>query len=121
MDRAKVKRKKKELRHHRVRAKVTGTKKRPRVSISRSNQHIFVQFIDDEKAKTILSLSDIKLPKDKTTKKNKTEIAALLGKEIGEQAKKAGIKNIVLDRGGFAYHGRVKSIADGLRDAGLSF
>lgn len=120
MDRRKLKVKKRELRHHRVRAKVIGTKKRPRVSVFRSNRHVFVQIIDDDKAETLLSFGDFQLAKDKIKGKTKTEISILVGKEIGEQAKKAGIKNMVFDRGGFTYHGRIKSIADGLRDVGLS-
>src|SRR3990167_2189249 len=100
-------------RHNRVRAKVQGTKEIPRVSVFRSNKHIFVQLIDDSARKTIVS-SIIK-SKDKTTVKgNKTEAASAIGEILAKKAQDAGISQVVLDRGGYKYHGRVKALAEGL-------
>ncbi len=116
-----IKRKKRKLRHRRVRSQVQGTKETPRVSVFRSNQHISAQLINDEVANTLLNFTDSQLSKQTTKGKNKTEIAFLMGKEFGEQIKKAGIKTIVFDRGGCAYHGRVKALAEGIREAGIKF
>lgn len=113
------KRYKRYLRHRRVRATIHGTAKRPRLAVFRSHQHIYAQVIDDEKARTILSSSDLVLPQAGFKGKKKTEIAALVGKSLAEQIKKSGIKAVVFDRGGFKYHGRVKALADGLRKAGV--
>lgn len=110
---------KRRLRARRVRAKVKGSKLRPRLSVFRSNQHIYAQLINDDKASTIISISDSLLDKKLIKGKKKTEIARLVGKNLGEKAKKAGVKTIVFDRGGFAYHGRVKAIAEGLREIGI--
>jgi large subunit ribosomal protein L18 len=108
-----------ERRHRRVRIKVFGTKKRPRMSVYRSNRNIFVQLIDDVKGHTLCSYSSLKL-KNKEGKK-KIEIAYLVGKEIGKIAKKKHIKEVVFDRGGYKYHGKVKALAEGARETGLSF
>jgi len=112
---AKIIRQKRKLRHKRVRAKIFGTKKRPRLSVYRSLKNCFVQAIDDEAGKTLLALDDRKL------KGNRTERAQELGKKFAEEAKKKDIAEVVFDRGGFKYHGRVKAIADGARAAGLKF
>ena len=95
-----------------------GTKERPRVSVFKSNKHIFVQLIDDEKGKTIVSSKAVsgKSAKLKGTKVNR---ATEIGKLLAEKAKTAGIKEVVFDRGGYKYHGRIKSLADGLRAGGL--
>lgn len=106
-------------RHNRVRAKITGTAKRPRVSVFKSNRNIFVQLIDDESSKTILS-SKISGGKSKV-KGNKSDKAAEIGKAVAEKAKTAGISEVVFDRGGYKYHGRVKALAEGLRAGGLKF
>ena len=110
---------KKELRHRRARAKIFGTAHRPRLSVFRSNKYIFLQLIDDENGKTILSVSDkeIKLKK-KTNKLNKSYEA---GKLLAQKASDKKIKSAVFDRGGFRYHGRVRRVAEGARDAGLIF
>jgi len=105
-------------RHKRVRAKILGTKDRPRVSVFKSNRHIFVQFIDDETHKTFFSS---KVTSDDKAKGSKTDKATAVGKALAEKAKAAGIKEVVFDRGGYKYHGRVKSVADGLRAGGLKF
>ena len=107
-------------RRNSIRAKIKGTIEIPRVSVFRSNRHMFVQVIDDLTGKTILSNSIEPKTKNKT-KSAKTEVAALIGETIAQKAKEAGISKIVFDRGGFKYHGRVKALADGLRKGGLIF
>jgi large subunit ribosomal protein L18 len=103
-------------RHGRVRAKVSGTSKTPRLSVYRSLTHIYVQLIDDENGKTILSCDDTKVKAGKT----KTEKAFEVGKEIAKLAAKEKITKVVFDRGASKYHGRVKAIADGARESGLT-
>ena len=105
----------------RIRKKISGTKERPRMSIFRSNKQIYVQFIDDIENKTLLSVSS--LEKDIAAKKDikKSEQAKLVGKLAAEKAKEAGITNVVYDRSGYLYHGRIKSLADAAREAGLKF
>ena len=105
---------------NRVRKIVSGTEARPRLSVFRSNKEIYAQIVDDVTGKTISSASS----RDKdinSAKGTKTEIAALVGKSVAEKAIKAGIDTISFDRGGYLYHGRVKSLADGAREAGLKF
>src|SRR3989344_9583210 len=110
-------------RHKRIRAKVKGTASRPRLSVFKSNKHIFLQLINDEEQKTILGIGDFfKKGKSKGEKKEtKTEKARRLGNKIAELALKAGVKKAVFDRGGFLYHGRVKATAEGAREGGLDF
>ncbi|MBN2612184.1 MAG: 50S ribosomal protein L18 [Bacteroidales bacterium] len=105
----------------RIRKKISGTNDRPRMTIFRSNKQIYVQFIDDLAHKTLLSVSS--LDKDIAAKKdmNKTEQAKLVGKLAAEKSKEAGINNVVYDRNGYLYHGRVKALADAAREAGLKF
>jgi len=105
-------------RHKRVRAKIQGTAKRPRVSVFKSNKHIFVQLIDDESRKTILGNKIISSEKSKI-KGDKSKKANEIGKMVAEKAKALGINEIVFDRGGYKYHGRVKALAEGLRAGGL--
>ncbi|KKW01429.1 MAG: 50S ribosomal protein L18 [Parcubacteria group bacterium GW2011_GWA1_49_11] len=114
-------------RHHRVRAKITGTKTVPRLSVFRSNRHVFAQVIDDTVGKTILS-SKVVLARPtggaagkSKLKGKKSELATEVGKMLGEKLTAAGIKQIVFDRGGFKYHGRVKALAEGVRSAGIKF
>jgi large subunit ribosomal protein L18 len=105
---------------NRIRKIVSGTESRPRLSVFRSNKEIYAQIVDDVTGKTIAAASS----RDKEIAKaagNKTEIASLVGKAIGEKAVKAGVDSISFDRGGYLYHGRVKSLADGAREAGLKF
>jgi large subunit ribosomal protein L18 len=104
-------------RHKRVRAKISGTQERPRVSVYRSLNHLYAQIIDDTTDKTLIGLSD----KAVSGKMTKTEKAAKLGEELGKKAKDAKIETVVFDRGGHAYLGRVKAFAEGLRKAGLEF
>jgi large subunit ribosomal protein L18 len=107
-------------RHKRIRALIKGTSKRPRVSVFKSNRHIFIQVIDDESGKTLLSSKVVSGSKGKS-KGTKSEKATEIGKMIAEKAKAAGINEIVFDRGGYKYHGRVKALADALRTGGLKF
>ena len=105
------------LRHRRIRSRVSGSKQKPRLNVFRSITNIYVQLIDDETGKTLVSASSKEI-KDKA---NKTNIAAQVGKLIAEKATKAGVKEVVFDRGGYKYHGRVKVLADAAREAGLKF
>jgi len=104
---------------NRIRKVVSGTEARPRLAVFRSNKEIYAQIVDDVTGKTLASASS----RDKVIKAKgtKSEIAAEVGKAIGEKALKAGINTISFDRGGYLYHGRVKSLADGAREAGLKF
>ena len=109
-------------RHARVRKKVTGTGATPRLNVYRSLNHIYVQVIDDTKGVTLCSAStmekDVKAEiKDMT----KTDAAKVVGKAAAEKALKLGIKEVVFDRGGYLYTGRVQAVADGAREAGLNF
>lgn len=104
-------------RHIRVRSKVEGTKERPRLAVFRSGAHIYAQIIDDTSRKTLVSGSDLKL----SGKMTKTAKASEVGKFVAEEAKKAKIKRVSFDRGGFAYHGRVKALAEAARAGGLEF
>lgn len=107
-------------RHKRVRAKISGSSKRPRVAVFKSNQYIYAQVIDDEAGKTLLGLSNYGGKKSKIkTKNKKSEIASKVGEALAEKMKKAGITEAVFDRGGFKFHGRVKAIADGLKKGGI--
>ena len=110
-------------RHVRVRAKVSGTLERPRLNVFRSSAHIYAQVIDDDRGHTLLAASDLEADvRDRAGDgATKTARARALGEVIAERAKAAGIDAIVFDRGGFLYHGRVKAVADGAREAGLVF
>lgn len=116
----KTKRQNRSRRHERVKAVIKGTSERPRVSVFKSNKHVFVQFIDDKSGKTILSSKVISGKKSKM-RGTKTDKAGKVGEMLAEKAKEAGIKEVVFDRGGFKYHGRVKAVSDGLRKGGLKF
>lgn len=109
-------------RHLRVRKKISGDAKCPRLNVYRSETHIYAQVIDDVKGHTLASASTVEpaikeLIKDKT----KSEAAFIVGQEVAKRAKSKKIKCVVFDRGGYLYTGRVKSLADGARDAGLEF
>ena len=111
-----------ERRHHRVRIKVSGTPERPRLNVYRSLDNIYAQVIDDVAGHTLVSASTLDGEVKKAIEgKHKTEAAKIVGKIVAERAKKAGISQVVFDRGGYKYHGRVKALADGAREAGLSF
>ena len=102
-------------RHIRVRAKVKGTVERPRLVVFRSDKHIYAQLVNDTTHSTIVTVSD----KGFTGKKSEKSVE--VGKMIAEKAKAAGISKVVFDRAGYQYHGRVKAVADGAREAGLEF
>lgn len=104
-------------RHRKIRRTLSGTDVTPRLCVFRSNQAIYAQLIDDVKGVTIASSSSLELK----LKNNNLEVAAAVGKDIAEKAKKAKIKTVVFDRGGYLYHGRVKALADAARENGLEF
>lgn len=103
-------------RHNRIRSKIFGSTKKPRLSVYRSSKHIYAQLIDDEKNQTIFGLSD-----EKAKGKTKEEKAASLGEMVAKMAAEKKIKEIVFDRGGHKYIGRVKALAEAARKAGLQF
>lgn len=107
-----------EKRKRRVRAKISGTATRPRLSVFRSNKHIYAQLIDDQKGRTLVACSDLELKINK--KLTKTEIAQEVGKQLAVKALKKGLKSVVFDRNGYKYHGRVKALAEGVREGGLN-
>lgn len=110
----------KERRKKRVRAKIKEAATRPRLSVYRSLKHIYVQIIDDEKGITLISASDKELTQGKKPKKKK-EVAWEVGKLIAQKALHKKIDWVVFDRGGLAYHGRIKALAEGAREGGLKF
>jgi large subunit ribosomal protein L18 len=113
---------KKEIRnriHQRIRRKLRGTTERPRLAVFRSVAHIYAQVIDDVAGKTLVSASSV----DKGGKTDGGNVAAAksIGKLVAERAKEKGVKQVVFDRGGYQYHGRIKALADAAREAGLEF
>lgn len=104
---------------YRIRKKISGTSTRPRIAIFRSNKAIYAQMIDDVAGVTLVSASSQDGSVDSS--KNKSDQAKEVGKILGEKAKAAGIDTAVFDRGGYLYHGRVKALADGTREAGINF
>ena len=110
------------VRHARVRKKVSGTHERPRFDVYRSNQHIYVQIIDDLDGKTMVAASTVEKEIAAEVKgKKKTEAAKIVGAAAAKKALAAGITEVVFDRGGYIYTGRVAAVADGAREAGLKF
>ena len=101
----------------RIRGRISGTAARPRMTVFRSNKQIYVQLIDDLSGKTLVAASS----KGLEAKGTKSEIAAAVGKAIAEKAQGAGIQEVVFDRNGYLFHGRVKSLADAAREGGLKF
>jgi large subunit ribosomal protein L18 len=106
-------------RHKRVRGKISGTAERPRLNVFRSACHIYAQLIDDDKGVTLCSSSTNE--KAFTENGGNIEAAKKIGLSIAEKAKKAGISNVVFDRSGYVYHGRIAALADGAREGGLKF
>lgn len=102
----------------RIRARIQGTAKRPRLQVFRSLNHNYAQLIDDEKGVTLISTSDIK---EKKSKDKKTDRAKKIGLELAKQAKEKKITTCVFDRNGYKFHGRIKAIAEGAREGGLKF
>ncbi|MBW2054148.1 MAG: 50S ribosomal protein L18 [Deltaproteobacteria bacterium] len=113
---ARLKRKK------RIRKHLIGTQERPRLNVFRSSKHIYAQVIDDEQGHTLVAASSLeKTVKEQPKFENKITAADFIGKLIGERAIKKGLKKVVFDRGGFLFHGRVKAVSNGAREAGLDF
>jgi large subunit ribosomal protein L18 len=109
-------------RHRRVRAKISGTAQRPRLNVFRSLGQIYAQVIDDVAGHTLASASTIDRElRDQVDGKNKTEAAKMVGALVAKRAQAVGVKQVIFDRGGYRYHGRVKALADGAREAGLEF
>lgn len=106
-------------RHKRVRGKVSGTAERPRLCVFRSEKHIYAQVIDDVAGKTLVSASSVE--KDFEGSGSNKAAARKVGKNVAERAVKAGIEEVVFDRGGYIYHGRVMELAEGAREGGLKF
>lgn len=104
---------------HRIRKKVFGTAERPRLTVFRSNKQIYVQLIDDIDGKTLLSVSSLEKEVAESNKTNKIEQAKVVGKLAAEKSKAVGITEVVFDRNGYLYHGRVKALADAAREGGL--
>ena len=107
-------------RHDRIRLRVEGSASRPRLAVFRSNIHIYAQVIDDGTGKTLAAASTVE-KELRGSKQTKTEEAAVIGRLLAERAKSAGVERVVFDRAGFRYHGRIKSLADAAREAGLEF
>lgn len=105
----------------RIRKKLRGTAEKPRIAVFRSNKQIYVQVIDDLKGVTLLAASSKEKEFEAKAGINKTEKAKLVGKLLAERCKTKGISNVVFDRSGYKYHGRVKSLADAAREGGLKF
>lgn len=114
-----IKAKRRAQRKTRVRAKILGLSDRPRLSVFRSNTHIYGQLVNDESGKTLVSCSDLSI-KEKT-KATKTQLAEKVGEELAKKAVAKKIKKVIFDRNGFKYHGRVKALAEGARKGGLEF
>ncbi|OIO07768.1 50S ribosomal protein L18 [Candidatus Falkowbacteria bacterium CG_4_10_14_0_2_um_filter_41_15] len=106
-------------RHGRVRAKISGTELRPRLSVFKSNAGLYLQLINDEQGLTLVSAHSREIKAD--SKKKKTDISLELGKLLAQKALAKKIQTVVFDRGSYRYHGRVKAVADGARDGGLQF
>lgn len=108
--------------HLKIRNRFSGTAERPRLAVFRSNNHMYAQIIDDTVGKTLVSASTVqKEVKAELEKTNDVAAAAYLGKVIAERALAAGVKEVVFDRGGFIYQGKIKALADAAREAGLEF
>lgn len=109
-------------RHARVRKKITGTAEQPRLNVFRSNQNIYAQIIDDVAGHTLIAASSLDASiKEQVSNAGNKQAAKLVGELVAKRALEKGIENVVFDRGGYLYHGRVKELAEGAREAGLKF
>jgi len=108
-------------RHARLRKKVSGTPERPRLAVFRSNTHIYAQVIDDLAGRTLVAASDVESALNDVAQATKSERAKRVGTLVAQRAKAAGVESVVFDRGGFAYAGRVRLLADAAREEGLDF
>ena len=109
-------------RHRRVRKKISGTAERPRLNVFRSLRHIYAQIIDDDRGRTLIAAStqDPAL-RDQLAGRDKTAQAKVVGQALAERAQAKSVRQVIFDRGGYKYHGRVKALADGAREGGLEF
>ncbi len=124
------KQEKRQIRHKRIRAKVRGTKTMPRLCVFKSSRHIYAQLVDDERGGTLAVAKDSEIKgaspgseKEKTASQRtgKAAVAFEVGKLIADKSKKIKIEKVIFDRGGYSYHGRIKSLAEGAREGGLKF
>lgn len=122
-DRNKIKNFKRLRKKKRVRKKIFGTTERPRLAVFRSSRNIYAQLVDDVHQKTLTGVSTLspELKSELAKAKNKTDAAKVVGKHIAEKAKKLKVDQVVFDRGGYLFHGRVKAVADSARENGLKF
>jgi large subunit ribosomal protein L18 len=105
-----------------IRGKLSGTAERPRLTVFRSNKHIYAQVIDDVTGKTLAAASTANVVvREAAAEKKKTEVAEMVGQKLAEKCKELSIESVVFDRNGFIYHGRVKAVAEGAREGGLRF
>jgi large subunit ribosomal protein L18 len=110
------------MRHKRLRKKMSGTQERPRLAVFRSHSHIYAQVIDDSAGHTLVAASTLDPDlKDQLSSSGKIDNATAVGTAIAQKAKDAGVERVVFDRGGYAYHGRVKALAEAAREVGLEF
>jgi len=122
MNTATIKRQSRLKRKKRIRKKLSGTPERPRLSVFRSSRHIYAQIVDDISGQTLIAASSLeKTSKEQNDLKNNVAMARFVGKLVGERAVEKGIQSIVFDRNGFLYHGRVRAVSEGAREAGLDF
>ena len=121
MPREKNARKLRLARHTRIRKRVRGVEERPRLCIFRSLRHIYAQVIDDPKGHTLVAASSLEAPVAEVDEGGKTNKAKAVGALVAQRALEQGIKQVVFDRGGYKYHGRIKAIAEGAREGGLEF
>ena len=122
MIKSEIRKPKVQKRHQSIRVKLAGTTECPRLAVYRSTKHIYAQLIDDVKHVTICSSSSIdKDMKEKLAHGGNIDAAKLVGETLAQKALKAGVKDVVFDRGGFLYHGRIAALADAAREAGLNF
>jgi len=122
MGSAELKKQARMKRKKRIRKNLTGTRERPRLSVFRSAKHIYAQVVDDTDGNTLAAVSSVeKVVKEHPKFENKVALASFVGKLIGERAIEKGVSKIVFDRNGFLYHGRVKAVSEGAREAGLDF
>lgn len=109
-------------RKKRIRKKISGNTERPRLCVFRSARHIYAQVVDDSTGRTLVAAGSVETKiRSQADLKGKLAVASVVGKEVGERAVKEGIKKVVFDRNGFLYHGRVKAVSEGAREAGLTF
>ena len=120
-DKSKIRRQSRQARHERIRKQTSGTAARPRLCVRRSLNHMYAQIIDDSTGRSLLQISSLTPELRKESELDKTGISTAIGKLIAAKAIEQGIKQVVFDRGGYLYHGRVKAVAEAAREAGLEF